>query len=263
MFQVDNVLDSSQDDDVDLPPPPPPSQPPPMSTPSKINYLTAVTPKPYKSPLSLSNSSTPIPPPPETIKLRDSPISSVTLSLNRPRSFDLDSKADNRRSLASQIANFALSESNSDLKTVSKETRSLPWLNNSQGTSPLERSSSSESENVGEDESSLICDGDETKQSNWSLAEEHADRLVLGSAGFSMRSGEEHVKKIGSSDNDGDGTAESGQPNTYGVNQKKLGTQSEKGVKAAKEKNHTPLLNCPISNCRDQRSGILHNVRDP
>ena len=208
MFQVDNNTDSSQDDE-DLPPPPPPSLPPPISSPnipSKINYLTAVTPKPYKSPFSLSNSSTPVPPPPsfEGNQLRDSPISSVSLSLPRPRSFDLDSKDGNRGSLSSQIASFALTESNSD-PALGKETRSLPWLqNNSQGTSPLERSSSSESENQGGDEE-VSWNENETKKSNWSISEQHAEKRVLGSAGFSLRPSEDPVKKIVDSDNDSTG----------------------------------------------------------
>ena len=230
MFQVDNNVDSSPDDDEDLPPPPPPSLPPPISAPTiipnKINYLTAVTPKPYKSPFSMSSSSTPVPPPPSFggNQLRDSPISSVSLSLPRPRSFDLDGTDGNRGSLASQIANFALSsESNSD-PALSKETQSLPWLqNNSQGTSPLERSSSSESENQGGDEEASWT-GDETKKSKWSITELHAERRVLGSAGFSLRPSEEPAKKIVDSDND----------NTGSVDKENTGIETEKVAQVTK-----------------------------
>ena len=231
MFQIDNHVDSSQDDDEDLPPPPPPSLPPPISTPNKINYLTAVTPKPYKSPFAMSNGSTPIPPPLsfEGNQLRDSPspISSVSLSLSRPRSVDLDSKDINRRSLASQIANFALSDDPSS----SKETRELPWLkNNSQGTSPLERSSSSESESNGreKEETSGAC-GDGTKESSWSVSDQHAEKRILGSSGFSLRQAEEPVKTIVDSDKD---DTESDNNNTGQIN----GSQSEKGVHVASEK---------------------------
>ena len=232
MFQVDNHADSSsQDDDEDLPPPPPTSLPPPITTPNKINYLTAVTPKPYKSPFSGSNSSTPVPPPPlilEGSQLRDSPISSV--SLTRPRSFDLDTKAVNRRPLSSQIANFALAETNSD-PTLSKETNNLPWLNNnSQGTSPLEGSSSSESDNGAEEESSRTVGGEETKESNWSVAEQHAERRILGSAGFSMRPEEETVKKMVDTDKD-EATAESDNNN---IGRVKKADKSENAVQSEK-----------------------------
>ena len=231
MFQVDNYLDSSQDEDEDLPPPPPPSLPPPISTPNKINYLTAVTPKPYKSPFAMSNGSTPIPPPLsfEGNQLRDSPspISSVSLSLPRPKSVDLDSKDVNRRSLASQIANFALSDDTSS----SKETRELPWLkNNSQGTSPLELSSSSESESQrGEEEETSGTCGDGTKESSWGVSDQHAEKRILGSAGFSLRPAEEAVKNIVDSDKD---DAESDNNNTGQNN----GSQAEKTVHVASEK---------------------------
>ena len=188
--------DTYQDDD--LPPPPPPSVPPPITTPSitkKIDYLTAVTPKPYKSPFA-TPSKTPSPVhPPMSVTPSLSVYSSVS-SLSRPSSFaktskEIDSQFD-KKSSTSKIADFALTseESHSDYVNVipndfkvnqidvKKDVK--PWMsNNSTGSSPVERSSSSMSDASSSDS--------QPKDSHWSISQHHAERRMLGAGGFSMK----------------------------------------------------------------------------
>ena len=103
------------------PPPPPPEQAPTSITPTKINYLTAVTPKPYKSPYSSPSPSpikspSPTPPPPVISSSSSLNSSSSSLSplakpsLSRPSNFEDNlRKTEAKKTIAAQIANFALS----------------------------------------------------------------------------------------------------------------------------------------------------------
>ena len=102
----DTVSDSSQYDD-DLPPPPPPAASLLLSsTPvTKINYLTAVTPKPYKSPFSSPS----LVPAPASAIPTVSP-AAASLALSRPSTFGRASYSPVRSPLSSKIANFALTD---------------------------------------------------------------------------------------------------------------------------------------------------------
>lgn len=154
----DNKDDDSLDDD--LPPPPPPL----TATPTKINYLTAVTPKPYKSPFA-SPSTTPSPSSVTMSPVRSVKVSSPLPSLSRPSNFEKKEisqvEVNGKKSLVGQIANFALSDS-TEKENLTKEPSSPP----------ISKQSTEETHS--------------RPESQWGISEHHAEKRVFGLGAFSM-----------------------------------------------------------------------------
>jgi len=168
------------------PPPPPPEQAPTSITPTKINYLTAVTPKPYKSPYSSPSPSpikspSPTPPPPVISSSSSLNSSSSSLSplakpsLSRPSNFEDNlRKTEAKKTIAAQIANFALSSASPADPDINKNV-----VFEDKGKIVGKKISTT----LSVEEGSTIAP---KRESQWSVSSHHAEARMLGSKGFSM-----------------------------------------------------------------------------